>query len=211
MNSENKNVPNNDQTAENSLFSLNKEQKEVCISLKSELLADTEKARANRKMEEELESCSKESFDKELIPDEMEEKLKYLKIWAEKGEVEAQIKLGDLYANGATGLEPNGAEAVKWYKKATERSSLAQFRLTQCYATGTGIEQNEDEAIKWYSRSVEKECNPYFLNNILTDKELGDLLVFLEKGSRKTPMRRNNVSVIPHFFTTVSSPKFCFL
>ena len=51
----------------------------------------------------------------------------------ERGEGEAQCKLGGCYCYGE-GVEKDEAEAVKWYRKAAEQGrSAAQCNLGSCY------------------------------------------------------------------------------
>lgn len=76
--------------------------------------------------------------------------LKYRKA-AERGEADAQYRLGDCYAVGR-GVEKNDAEAVKWYRKAAEQGDAdAQYSLGECYAV-----KDETEALKWYHKAAEQ-------------------------------------------------------
>jgi TPR repeat protein len=83
---------------------------------------------------------------------------------AEKGDVEAQNKLGYFYNTG-TGVKKDDAEAVKWYRKAAEQGHTnAQFSLGVMYQEGEGVEKDPSEALKWYRSAAEQgfgkaQCN----------------------------------------------------
>jgi TPR repeat protein len=70
---------------------------------------------------------------------------------AEKGDAEAQNKLGFVYDTGQ-GVGQDYAEAVKWYRKAADHgSALAQFNLAICYGSGQGLPLDFVQASKWFN------------------------------------------------------------
>ena len=76
---------------------------------------------------------------------------------ASKGNVSAQINLGNCYYDGV-GVKKDYKEAVEWYKKAAEQGdSSAQNGLGNCYYSGEGVEQDYKEAVKWYKKAAEQE------------------------------------------------------
>lgn len=84
-----------------------------------------------------------------------------LKAAAEADICEACYKLGDMYKLG-TGCEPDGAEAFRWYVRASELSahqlpviigSIA-LRLAGCYEEGLGCELDFQRALDWYQKAV---------------------------------------------------------
>jgi len=80
---------------------------------------------------------------------------KYLKA-AEKGDAEAQFKLGVMYDKGQ-GVPQDDAEAVKWYRKAAEQGDAdAQFKLGFMYINGRGVPQDNAEAVKWFRKVAEQ-------------------------------------------------------
>ena len=59
-----------------------------------------------------------------------------------------------MYAKGQ-GVPENGAEAVKWYRKAAELGlAIAQYNLGGIYAKGQGVPENDAEAVKWYRKAA---------------------------------------------------------
>ena len=71
---------------------------------------------------------------------------------AEQGMIEAQYNLGLLYFNGY-GVEPDPAEALKWYLAAAEQGyARAQYRVAEIYEADSGnIEQDLIQAHFWFS------------------------------------------------------------
>lgn len=74
------------------------------------------------------------------------------KLWrplAEKGLVNAQFNLGQMYRFG-DGVAQDYAEALKWYRKAAEQGDKAsQFNLGSMYLNGEGVAKDEKEAHRW--------------------------------------------------------------
>jgi TPR repeat protein len=79
---------------------------------------------------------------------------------AERGDAEAQFKLGFCYDEGR-GVAKDYAEAVKWYRKAAEQNfAPAQFNLGYCYANGQGVAKDYVKAVKWYRKAAEQNYTP---------------------------------------------------
>ncbi|MBU3853790.1 MAG: SEL1-like repeat protein [Candidatus Paraprevotella stercoravium] len=74
---------------------------------------------------------------------------------AERGDVTAQLKLGDMYYSG-NGTTKDNEKALNWYTKAAKRGNVeAQFKLAEMYDKGIGIQsRNETEAVKWYEKAA---------------------------------------------------------
>src|ERR1035438_8400587 len=82
--------------------------------------------------------------------------LEDIKIKAEKGDAEAQCRLGTCYRVGQ-GVETNYVEAVKWYRKAAEQNyAAAQTKLGMCYFGGLGVPQDFAEAVKWFQKAADQ-------------------------------------------------------
>src|SRR5664279_2293677 len=53
---------------------------------------------------------------------------------AEKGDAESQVELGATFLYGNFGVTKDEAEAVKWFRKATDQNSAAaQYNQGVCY------------------------------------------------------------------------------
>jgi TPR repeat protein len=76
---------------------------------------------------------------------------------AEKGDAQSQDELGKAFYYGSLGVVKDGAEAVKWFRKAAEQGyPPAQFDLGLCYANGQGVAKDDVEAVKWYRKAAEQ-------------------------------------------------------
>jgi uncharacterized protein len=92
--------------------------------------------------------------------------LRFLAPLAEKGDAEAQFKLGTMYDNGE-GVQQDYAEALKWYRLAADQgNAFAQFALAYLYEWGRGVPQDNVEAVKWYRLAADQ-------GNVLAQSNLG--------------------------------------
>lgn len=79
---------------------------------------------------------------------------------AEKGNAEAQFKLGIMYGNGQ-GVSQNDTQAIDWYRKAAEQGyAPAQFNLGYAYENGQGVSEDKTQAIIWYRKAADKGYAP---------------------------------------------------
>jgi len=70
--------------------------------------------------------------------------------------VDAQYRLGEIYANG-TGVPEDDQAAVYWYTKAADQGHLeAQFRVGMKYDRGEGVAQDFKEAVKWFTKAADQ-------------------------------------------------------
>ena len=87
---------------------------------------------------------------------------------AERGDADAQLLLGVLYAEGR-GVPQDEAEAARWYRLAAESDEAgavvgslgqgnadAQFSLGVLYAESRGVPQDYVEAVRWFRRAAEQ-------------------------------------------------------
>lgn len=75
---------------------------------------------------------------------------------AEKGNVNAQVNLGNCYYFGE-GVVQDKAQAVKWFQKAAEQGDAdAQANLGNCYYSGEGVAQDKEQAVKWLYKAAEQ-------------------------------------------------------
>jgi TPR repeat protein len=77
---------------------------------------------------------------------------------ANKGNAEAQHRLGNMYTGGQ-GVPQDYAEAVKWYRKAANQGNAdAQNALGDWYEYGWGapwgVPKDKVEAVEWYRRAA---------------------------------------------------------
>jgi TPR repeat protein len=86
---------------------------------------------------------------------------------AGQGDVKAQITLGKIYA-GCAGVPCNGAEALKWYRKAAGQGSAeAEYNIGNLYvapelllAPTAHLQQDDAEAVKWWRKAAEAGYAP---------------------------------------------------
>ncbi|MGN7478697.1 tetratricopeptide repeat protein [Solibacillus silvestris] len=73
---------------------------------------------------------------------------------AKQQDVEAMYRLGMIFFSGELGQRQDGAEAVKWFLKASEQFHVdAIFNLGYCYEYGCGVDQHIEKAIYYYKQA----------------------------------------------------------
>lgn len=73
---------------------------------------------------------------------------------ANNNNLEAQLKLADMYFHGR-GVQRDLLAAADWYHKAADEGSAeAQFNLGDMYKQGLGVEKDNAKAIKWYRKAA---------------------------------------------------------
>ena len=74
---------------------------------------------------------------------------------AEAGNAQAQVRLGDAYAEGR-GVQHDAEAAEKWYEKAALQGNTgAQLKLGSMFATGNGLVRNNNLAYVWYGTAAQ--------------------------------------------------------
>jgi len=87
---------------------------------------------------------------------EQEKALAQIKANAEKGDPEAQLEMGLIYAGGASGTR-DAVKAAKWHRKAADQGlARAQYQVGLDYANGEGVKISQTEAIKWFRRAADQ-------------------------------------------------------
>ncbi len=89
--------------------------------------------------------------------------LRLLRPLAEKGNADAQYKLGQIYDSG-DGATKDTVEAAKWFaeamkqyrKAAAQGDAKAKEKLGDMYVVGAGVPQDSTEASKWYREAAEQ-------------------------------------------------------
>ena len=90
-----------------------------------------------------------------MTPAEIEQ-FKRIKAAAEKGDIYGQVLMGDYYSKGI-GVEKDDEQAVRGYRKASERDvDLAQFHLGNYYAEGVGVPKDFVEAYAYLNLAGRK-------------------------------------------------------
>ena len=75
---------------------------------------------------------------------------------AERGDAEAQFRLGRCYERGE-GVDRDKAEAARWYIEAAKQGhARAQFNAGCCCDNGDGVAQDKSQAVTWYRRAAEQ-------------------------------------------------------
>jgi TPR repeat protein len=78
-----------------------------------------------------------------------------LRAAADRGDAQAQFRLGQLYKFGDNGLPKDDTQAALWYRKAAEQGNPeAQVTFAFDLAQGKGVEKNEAEAVSWYRKAA---------------------------------------------------------
>ena len=80
--------------------------------------------------------------------------LRELRYLAERGNADAQFRLGVMYEEGKGDIQ-DYAQALKWYVRAAlQDDGDAQYNIGQMYYNGRGVAQDYAEAVKWYKLAV---------------------------------------------------------
>ncbi|MDB6034349.1 MAG: SEL1-like repeat protein, partial [Verrucomicrobiales bacterium] len=70
-------------------------------------------------------------------------------------DVNAQVGLGNVFAEGLYGVPRNADEAARWYQRAAlAGNSVGQYMLGSCYEQGKGAPKNLEQAANWYRKSA---------------------------------------------------------
>jgi len=75
---------------------------------------------------------------------------------ADKGDAQAQLQLGSMYAQGEV-VRQDPRKAVKWHRKAAEQGlGEAEYHLALDYSHGFGVKEDSAEAFLWFRRAAQK-------------------------------------------------------
>ncbi|MHB8090140.1 MAG: tetratricopeptide repeat protein [Syntrophales bacterium] len=94
---------------------------------------------------------------REFKPEDAYAKLyRELKSLAERGDPDAQLKVGLMHYQGRSAQKDLG-EALQWFRKsAAQGNALAQANVGYMYDMGEGVPQNHVEAAGWYLKAAER-------------------------------------------------------
>ncbi len=78
----------------------------------------------------------------------------HLKAKAERGDAEAQYRLGHCYSNGDV-VPKDEKKAVVWFRKAANQGHAgAQNQLGMAYYYGLGVDSDKKKAVFWYRKAA---------------------------------------------------------
>ncbi len=80
---------------------------------------------------------------------------------AEAGDSDAQCSLGDIYLEGAAGIESNPKAMLQWYgRAANQHHPKAQYMLGKLLAEGKQVAQNDEAAFQWLTLAIMNQSEP---------------------------------------------------
>ena len=116
---------------------------------------------------------------------------KWLETAVESGSAEAMNYLGELYRDGADGIDSNPETAVQWFRRGAEAGSTeAMENLGVSLLAGNGIRRDVKEAETWLRKSAEQgnasaECSlgTRFYNGDFGEKNPAEAVAWWEKAA----------------------------
>ncbi|MFN7708906.1 MAG: tetratricopeptide repeat protein [Sphingobacteriia bacterium] len=93
-----------------------------------------------------------------FLAEDFPKAVQWYRLAAEKGHVEAQYILGNIYSasDGDEIVEPDYPQAVNWYLQAAEQGHPdAPYALGKLYEEGKGVAKDEAQAIHWYRQATD--------------------------------------------------------
>jgi len=96
------------------------------------------------------------SYGSSIVDDDL---IQYYQFLADKGDVQAQVGLGQLHYQGARGVEQDFRKALYYFNKAAESGNTnAMAYLGKIYLTGgPTVEKNLDLAYEYFKRAADQE------------------------------------------------------
>lgn len=109
--------------------------------------------------------------------------IQYYQFLADKGDVQAQVGLGQLHYQGGRGVEQDHARALNYFAQAADAGNAnAMAFLGKMYLEGSPVvKQNNESALKYFSMAAEK-------GNPVGQSGLG-LMYLYGKGVQKDPSK----------------------
>lgn len=98
------------------------------------------------------------SYGSSIVDDDL---IQYYQFLADKGDIQAQVGLGQLHFQGARGVEQDHQKALFYFHKAAESGNTnAMAYLGKIYLDGSSaVEQNTDLAYEYFKKAADQE-NP---------------------------------------------------
>ncbi len=89
------------------------------------------------------------------IPQDENKAVRWYWVAAERGNAQAQFKIGLKFDTG-DGLPADAGQATKWYYEAAKQGHAeACNNLGRCFAMGEGVERSDIEAFRWFDIAAE--------------------------------------------------------
>lgn len=102
-------------------------------------------------------SAQTPQIDERWAKDQYDGLLEPLQTWAQRGDAQAQFRLGYLYIVGRGGVVANEREAAAWFRPAAEQGHAgAQASLGYLLSVGAGVAKDEREAARWLKAAAEQ-------------------------------------------------------
>ncbi len=91
------------------------------------------------------------------VPKDIQKGLPWLRKAAERGVLELQYMLSNVYQDGWGGVPVDRAESFKWALEAAQHGHMvAQHNVAGDYMHGLGVDQDLEQARYWYTRAAEQ-------------------------------------------------------
>jgi hypothetical protein len=115
-----------------------------------------------------------------------------LKASADKGDVEAQLRLASLYATGE-GVARDLKKAAAWHRKAAEQGNArGQCLLGLDYAEGLGVKKDLPEAVRWLRKAADQglagaqyDLGMCYANGEVPGKSMVDAVALYRKAAER--------------------------
>ena len=76
---------------------------------------------------------------------------------AARGDIEAEVAIGNLYESGQSVLPFDPAQAAEWYRRAADKGHVgAQINLAVMSLDGYGVRRDAVQAVAWYRKAADR-------------------------------------------------------
>lgn len=105
-------------------------------------------------------------------------------IWYKRaGDAEALYKLGQIYCEGAVGIDKDAREAIQYFTKAAEEGNTdAEFAIGNMYRQGNGVAIDDQKAFHWLFKAANNghadaqyQVGLYYESGTMEDKDMAIL------------------------------------
>jgi TPR repeat protein len=111
---------------------------------------------------------------------------------ADRGDAEAQYKLGRAYINGI-GVKPDFGKALQWRMKSAEQGYIyAQRDMGNWFYYGKGVKKDYHQAFQWYEKAAKQgdsssqfNLGEMYQNGWGVAKDVGQAFLWYEKAAKQ--------------------------